>query len=155
LQRSHPDGTLINTVHVAVENGELTTNLRLAPAGEMQWKVEGQYMGKPLNELIEAADTPSSALGIALARRQMLASGEAVGSEGRGWQWTSGDPTRFHELTTTVLAAAEGGSFNGREHLAGMTAELVMDTNGSVLSASMEIGPSVMQMERVHVQGSF
>jgi hypothetical protein len=152
---ANPDGSLINAVKVTVENGEITGNVKLNPAEEDSWLVEGIANGKEV-KLPISTGTPDTWLAVTQRRRAMLAAATPVGQKGKGLTWMSEDPGKFNEFATEVTESLGNGKFKMRESVGPMTADLVVDaTSGLGLEATMKVGPVEIKLEQVFVEGSF
>lgn len=154
VQWVRPDRTLINATHVAADNGEIASNLKLLPT-DGGWTVEGEMKGKKLSQALAPEPAPSSYLQQAAMRRAMLAQEKPVGSRDTQWHWLSADPLRLTQASVEVLGAADG-QFTARETAGPLTMDTVLDpATGMPTRGSIQIGPSALTIERVFLRGSF
>jgi hypothetical protein len=156
VQWIRPDGELINAVHVEVENGELSTDLRLVMK-ENAWHVTGTFKNKEFSAQISGDQEPESPIGQAYALKKRLAATGAIGSQLQSMRWTpSADPSRFLKTTTTISKDLGNGHFAVLDSLAGMNIDYVAEAaTGNAVSATVSMGPAEMKMRSVHKSGSF
>jgi hypothetical protein len=151
-----PDGSLINQSHVELSNGEIGARLSLVETDEDGWWVEGEHMGKALEQSIEATGAPASSLRQAWQRRELLAGSNPVGGELAGMAWLAADPARFSDWRVEVTGAAAEGTYAARESIAGIVIDTVLDpATGLPVRFSMPLGPLTLEAERVALHGSF
>lgn len=155
IEFAHPDGTLINQVHVESSNGELVSHLELVPQAGGAWSVEGTFQGKPLSTRIQSARPPTSWLGEALALRETLKQ-RGAGAELTTTRWVpDADPTRLLDGTLTVQRQLGPERFAAKLVTAGLEADLVVDRRGTIASGSMDMGVAAVDFERVYTGGTF
>lgn len=149
------DGSLINQVHIETVNGELLTDLRLDPQRDGSWSVEGTFQGKPLSAHIRPEEQPSSWLGEAMALRRTLA-GKPSGAAITSTRWVpEADPTRLLEGTLTIGGPVGPERFSAKLDAAGLEADLVVSTAGTVASGSVDMGVASLDVEQVYTGGAF
>jgi hypothetical protein len=155
IEFAHPDGALINQVHVESANGELVSHLELIPQAAGAWSVEGTFQGKPLSTRIQSSRAPVSWLGEALALRETLAQ-RGAGAELTTTRWVpDADPTRLLDGTLTVERQLGPEQFAAKLVTAGLEADLVVDRRGTIASGSMDMGAAAVDFERVYTGGAF
>lgn len=151
VQYSSPDGRLINEIEIAVENGELTTHLKLDPGEDEGWQVSGTLQSKAFETTLEPREATST-LGQMLALRDFLAAPEA-GAEMTLVDWIADNPTAFTEVRVKIEGTGPDG-VAARLDLGPIRIAGVLDANGSLKSGKMNMGPIVMEMERIYVAGA-
>jgi hypothetical protein len=151
-----PDATLINAHYAESANGELDAelSLELTDAG---WQVEGRFAGKPLSAVWPAEEVLGTWIADAIATRERIAQPSPEGASLSSWQWVpSVDPTRRVMGTTHLGAPVDGDRFTARQRIESVETDVVLDRrSGTATGASMQVGPAVMTIERVFVDGSF
>jgi hypothetical protein len=150
VQFSSPDGSLINQIDVESQNGELSTQLALDPADD-GWRVSGTFQSKKLQGSLEPAEIPST-LGMMLDLRGFLPRAQP-GAVKSFPQWMSDNPLALTDVRFQVEGRVEDG-IAARLDLGPMKLDGVLDANGSVVSATMAMGPAEMEIERLYVQGT-
>lgn len=156
VQWVRPDGTLITGIHVASENGQLETELRLARSDDEKWWVTGKFKGKSIEQALEGEGQPASWIEMANQRRRAFARPDVAGVELVSSMWLTADPTRLLESRTTLHAAIDAQNIPATEVVGGMKAEHVLDTaTGFPVRSSLAVGSLAIQIDRVHVKGSF
>jgi len=148
-----PDDTLIYAIHVIASNGEVTSNLSLKPVEEV-WTIDGELQGKAFTQKLKPDDVPGTGLQQARALRAILASDKATGAEHTLPLWVSADPTRLHDAKTKI-GAKVGDQHEAQLTMASLKMDLVLDANGMASGAKMQMGPQVIVIERVYVNGKF
>jgi hypothetical protein len=151
---TRPDATMINAAHFIAENGELNVSLALKMV-EDSWVIEGELQGKELNLKLAPDSKPGTWLAQALGIRKLLAGGNPVGREYSLPMWLAADPARLTDARTTLLAKSGANDFSARATAGVIEAALILDKNGSVSSANVQVGPQKVIFERVFVSGSF
>jgi hypothetical protein len=155
VEFARPDGTLINQVHVESSDGELVSNLELAPEEAGAWVVEGTFQGKKLQARIDSSKAPSSWLGESLALRSALAESPA-GASVTSTRWVpEADPTRLLDGTVTVERRIDAEHFAAKVDAAGLEADVVVNRAGTVTSGSVDMGMASMHFEQVYAHGAF
>lgn len=155
LEWVRPDASLINSVRVVSSNGELTTNLSLAPR-EGQWAVEGELQGKKVDLTLPAGPSPGTSVEQALALRKLLAAEVSAGAEHTIPMWISADPTKLTSVRTRLLEKRGDTGHAARASIGDVEIDLVLDrATGTAVSADFSIGPQTVHLERVHQSGSF
>jgi len=151
-----PDGSLINAAHVEIRNGEIESNLRLTEQDDGQWWVEGEHMGKALEQSIAADVAPASLVQQAWQRRELLDAEDPVGRQLTGKVWLSADPTRFSDWHARVTGAVGAGEYSAQETVAGLVFDTVLETStGLPVRFSMPLGPMTLTAQRAAVHGHF
>ena len=150
-----PDGSLINAAHVEIRNGGIESNLGLTEQDDGRWWVEGEHMGKTLEQAI-AADAPASLVQQAWLRRELLDAEDPVGRQLSGKVWLSADPTRFSDWHAKVTGAVGAGEYAAQETVAGLVFDTVLEpSTGLPLRFSMPLGPMTLTAQRAAVHGRF
>lgn len=148
-----PDGSLINQALIESQNGELVTQLQLDPVRGKgkRWSVSGTFQTKPISSDLQGV--PASWLGETLALRRTLEHSDGSG-ELKMKRWLpQADPTQLLEQTLSIRRQIDADRFAARYEAAGLEGTLVVDRTGSVASGSIELGFSIVEIERVHVSG--
>ena len=149
------EGRLINQVHVENVDGELVTHLALDPKEDGRWQVSGIYKSREISREIRPDRPPVSWMGEAFALRRTLAS-RGVGSEISLVRWMPGaDPKRLTDEKLSIQSRIEKDLYTAKLEMAGLEAELVVDTDGTVTKGSVDLGSTQMGIERVYVSGRF
>ena len=146
---STPDGVLINEVSASSENGELTTYLELTRDADDAWLVSGTFQGKELTATLDGNVVPLSPLGQQFRAQELLLD-EAERVSFEAWL-PQADPTSF--LTATIERLDGDGGNNARMLMGPIAMDVDMDDTGSIRSGSIQVGPALMTIERVFVDG--
>ncbi|MEM8815455.1 MAG: hypothetical protein AAGE85_06490 [Pseudomonadota bacterium] len=146
---SYPDGTLINQVSAAVENGELVTRLALSRGAENEWIVSGTFQGKALEVTLDGAVAPLSNLGQQFSAQDLLA-GDADRMTFDVWL-PEADPSSF--LAAVIERANDDSLHNVRLQLGPIAMDMEVDETGSAKSGSMQAGAATVTMDRIYVDG--
>ena len=155
VQWARPDGSLINSSSLDAQNGETESDLSLKQAEDGTWRVEGTFQGKQLNEPVAGQGPPGSALSQMLARRKLLAAPNPVGTEFTAPYWISDNPTSFNDWTVKVTSALDSDRFSAQESIAGIRFDAIIErSTGTGVSATLELGPVSMRVERVFLRGA-
>lgn len=156
VQWVRPDGALLNGAYIAKQGAEITSELRLEPAGEA-WSVSGRFQGKDLEQQLPAGTKPDSALQGSWAIRDLVRAPEPAGKSVTSRTWVASvDPFRLLDITTTLTAPIDPDRFGARQTVGSIAAEMVLDrATGDLARASLPIGPQRMELERVHTAGRF
>lgn len=155
VEFAEPDGDLIEQVFVETENGELVTQLTLVPGSQGVWEASGMFKSKPVAAQIRPGAHPTTWLGEALTLRQALAR-DGIGSEVTLVRWIPGaDPTHLLDETLSIEEELDQERYGARLVVAGLEAALVVDIQGSIETASIDMGFGNMDFERVYVGGDF
>jgi hypothetical protein len=153
VEWSEPKGSLLNAALVSMRNGETEDDLKLALNDDSKWHASGTFQGKQLEAVVGDA-APASTLAVTRKRREVMAGKDAVGFESTQRVWTSLDPTRLVEMRFKITGRAAQGAYSAQEGIGPVTMEYVLDpTTGTASSATLPIGPQVLHLERVYVQG--
>jgi hypothetical protein len=153
LEFARPDGTLINQVHVEVENGKLVTQLELDPEADGSWRAHGTFQTKQIDARIDAPQALGSWLGEVLSLRRGIEQ-QGVGGEVVMVRWMpDADPTRFLEERIAIRERAPGGRFRTTLSVAGLEAEALADRAGTTASGSVDLGHVQMRFERIFADG--
>lgn len=149
-----PDGGLINASHAKSSNGKLVESVALKRQGQSPWRVSGTLDGKALD--IELQGTPSSFVAQAWARKRLMAQPKPVGAQTESLNWGSPDLSRLITSRSTVLAQTGSERFAAREELGDLVLDAVLDAQtGTMFSAKMQVGPLMLNFERVYREGEF
>ena len=146
-----PEGDLILERSVMSSGGELSMNLDLVPGEAGIYKVTGQMQGKNIELDIESDVAPMSDIELLLETQRLMADPDRNSLTAVAWE-PSADPTRFLPGTLT-LDSKEGPDVRGTLTMGPMSMSVRLDEFGSMHFASISIGASTMQMERVHMSG--
>ena len=149
-----PTGEMLNALQVSALNGSVETDLRLAMSDQQRWQVEGSYKGKPIDAVLDNGP-PVSTYAQARVRREAMARPDPVGFESSAHVWNTADPTRLLETRFRITGRAAEGGFQAREELGPMIFDFVLDpASGWPSSATMPIGPQVLNLQRVYQRGT-
>ena len=151
---TRPDATMINAAHFIAENGELNVSLALK-AVEETWVIEGQLQGKDVSFKLPADSAPGTWVAQAMGIRKLLAGANPIGGEYSLPMWLAADPAKLTDAKTKVLAKSGASDFSGRATAGAIEAAVILDKNGSVSSANMQVGAQKVSIERIFVSGSF
>ncbi len=153
VEFSDPEGQLINELSIDAKQGEISTNLSLAPSEEGFWDVSGILQGKDFSAQIDAQPLLSS-YGQALAMRDFMADPETQRGQLSFRSWMPGtDPTVISPITVDFgEKTAEG--FHAKLDVAGVVMETILDSQGSAISAKVDLGAISMTLRRIHVEGT-
>lgn len=144
------NGTLISSHDIAVENGEITANMKLQRNDAGAWISSGSMQGKTLEHEIDGALEPASEWRQLAVIRDLFAGDEKMASV---LVWVpSADPTRFIEATIDRSDAVA-------EQQATMTVGPIrstgrFDASGHLVEADMAVGPAQMKMQRIWSRGT-
>ena len=69
--------------------------------------------------------------------------------------WLAADPGKLTDAKTKVLAKSGANDYSARATAGAIEAAVILDKNGSINSANMQIGTQKVNIERVFVSGSF
>jgi hypothetical protein len=148
-----PDGSLINAIMAVSGNGELGIDVALKTV-EGAWTVSGTIQGKEITQKLAAGEEPSTSVQQARELRTILASDKAVGTTHETKMWVSADPTRLTK-TTTKITSKIGPMYLASAQVGPMKVDLTLDSSGMVTAAKIPMGPQVVTIDRVYVNGSF
>jgi len=151
---TRPDATMINAAHFIAENGELNVSLGLKE-GEDSWVINGEMQGKEVSFKLPPDSAPGTWLAQALGIRKLLAGENPVGGEHSLPMWLAADPAKLTEARTKVLAKSGATDYSARATAGAIEAAVILDKNGSINSANMQVGAQKVSIERVFVHGSF
>ncbi|HET9473613.1 MAG TPA: hypothetical protein VFO82_06950 [Steroidobacteraceae bacterium] len=151
---TRPDATMINAAHFIAENGELNVSLGLK-AVEETWVIEGELQGKEVSFKLPPDSEPGTWLAQSLGIRKLLAGANPIGGEYALPMWLAADPAKLTDAKTKVLAKSGASDFSARATAGAIEAAVILDKNGSVSSANMQVGAQKVSIERVFVSGSF
>lgn len=153
VQWVRPDGSLINAVQVKASNGQLSQDMALKRT-DGAWRASGSIEGKAVD--VALTDEPASFIAQARARQQLMARSDAVGASTSSMTWSALDPVRLIPSRATVLSAQGADAFAVREELGEVKMDVVLDRQaGTLVSASMPIGPRTMGFQRIYRDGRF
>jgi hypothetical protein len=149
------DAELINALHIVGRDGELTTNLKLAPK-DGEWHVDGDLSGKTVAAKLGKDAKPGTWVAQAWALRKLLATPAAVGAEHSIAMWASADPGRLTDGSTKVLAKIDDTHYSALAKIGTLNAAVTLDAEtGMVSAAEIPMGPQKLKVERVFVSGAF
>ncbi len=149
LQFSTPDGYVINEYVASVENGELMTQLELGYRDE-SWVVSGTVQGKELDIVLDSQQPLLSSLGQQRAARDLFA-GDDDETSFELWL-PEADPSRI--LSASIARNDADVARQAMLKLGPLEMLAIIDDIGSVESATMQVGPAELSMQRVYVTGS-
>ena len=144
-----PDGELINTLNVSVENGEIVSNLSLRRNEADAWISGGTLQGKEIAIELDGAISPASELRLLTTARDLFAGTETSATLD---VWVpSADPTQFLQTTLT----RDDSEIKGRANvtLGPMSYDGTFDEYGNMEDAVMSMGPIQINIERVWSKG--
>jgi hypothetical protein len=148
-----PDGSLINAIMAVSGNGELATDLALKPV-DGAWTVTGTIQGKEITQKLKPDEEPGTSVQQARQLREILATDKAVGTTHHLDMWVNADPTKLTK-TTTKITSKTGALYLASAQVGPLKADLTLDATGMVTLAKIPMGPQVVTIERVYVNGSF
>lgn len=151
LSYSDLDGELISEIHVEAENGEVVTNLRLAPDDDAGWAVTGTFQGKELEANL-GPGAPRADFGQRLDFVEFMktAQPDAVMTH---QAWTpSMDPTRWDAVKVTYKEPHRDG-FAVTLQSGPMKLDGVIDQDMNLERVVMDLGGASMSIEGVFEQG--
>ncbi|MEL7448325.1 MAG: hypothetical protein AAFN78_03900 [Pseudomonadota bacterium] len=151
---SFPDGSLINAVFNAAQNGEESVDLVLNPTDANLWEVSGQFQGKTLKFSlgeINESNAPLSTMGQVFAIRDALKSEDDGTARMQAWL-PDADPSSF--ISGQFAVQERGKKRNtGLLSMGPVEMQAAFDPDGSLLDAGFEMGPLEMKMERTYQAG--
>jgi hypothetical protein len=153
----HPDGSLINAIHVVANNGELDTNLSLKQKDE-RWIIAGDHRGKAVSNTLAPDAKPRSWVAQAFELRKIFAGANAIGAEQTMSLWATFDPTKLTDTKVKVLAKKGAKSYSAQAAFGTASMKLTLDELGMISAAEMQLSPqakATVTMERVYVNGTF
>lgn len=155
VQSSRPDGSLIRSKHVEIENSTVFVGLDLEPLAPGRWRVTGSFRGEPFEQDLVDHRVVVSWLGQTLAARQAIAT-RGVGASVTVVEWIPNvDPTRLLEETIAIRERVDADHYRAESTLEGIKGEMLLDRSGSEFSSSLDLGGVEMRNERVFTRGSF
>ena len=144
-----PDGELINSINVDVENGEIVSNLSLKRNAADAWISGGVMQDKEIETELDGAISPASELHLIKAARDLFAGSET--SVTLDIWVPAADPTRFLQSTLTRDDAEVERQANVT--LGPISYVGQFDEYGNMVDAVMSIGPITINIERVWSAG--
>ncbi len=145
-----PDGELINSISVAVQNGEIVSNLSLQRNDTGAWVSGGILQGKEIETELDGAIAPASELRLLTTARELFAGSETSVTLD---MWVpAADPTRFLQSTLTRDDAEVAGQ--GKITLGPISYLGHFDENGNMTDAVVSIGPMTIDAERIWSAGN-
>lgn len=154
IEWSSESGDVINASYELLEGEGPPSWFRLDPHPDGGWQVSGVAQDKEIEAVIGDEQLVSD-LGQARALRSLVAGG-AVGETLRFAVWdASADPTRLLDARATLLERTDGGRARMSFELGPVTVEGAVDARGSLLEASMTVGPVQVEMRRIYQHGDF
>lgn len=147
---STPNGQLINAIDISLENGEITSDLRLELNDDDLWVSSGTLQGKTFEAVLDGARSPTSELQQIDMARELFSGDETTKT---AHLWIPGiDPSRLLESTMTRDATAEQQAIMT---MGPMTATGRFDDEGLLEESDMTIGPVTINLRRIWTNGSF
>jgi hypothetical protein len=144
-----PDGSLINSFSVDVENGEVTRNLSLDPIDEGNWKVEGTIQGKNYAATLEGVDVVQSNLAQIQVLRDVVADPQRQTGELVGWL-PDADPGGL----TRIAFSQNKDERSGTMQFGPLTMQIQIGKDGMMQSMDMDVGNgATATLERVWFDG--
>ena len=149
ISYTRPDGELINSRKVNVQNGEVVSNLSLQRNDAGAWVSGGTLQGKEISAELDAAVSPASELRLITTARDLFA-GTETSTTLDIWV-PSADPTRFLQTTLT----RDDSEVKGRANvtLGPLSYVGTFDQYGNMEDAVMSIGSLTVNVERIWSQG--
>jgi len=145
-----PDGALINSHSISVENGDITGNLTLQYGENDMWISSGTTQGKEINVEIDGTLMPTSELEqIAMAKE--LFAGDETSFSAQVWG-AEMDPTQFIETTMTrddAEVPRQAILTLGPLEITGR-----FDADGNMRDADIVVGPASIEIHRLWSNGS-
>lgn len=151
---TRPDATMINAAHFIAENGEPNVSLGLKQ-GEDSWVIDGEMQGKEVSLKLPPDSVPGTWVAQSLGIRKLLAGENPVGGEHTMSMWLAADPAKLTDARTKVLAKSGATDYSARATAGAIEAAVILDKNGSISSANMQVGAQKVSIERVFVSGGF
>jgi hypothetical protein len=152
---STEEGDLIQQNSIQVQGGRLAVRLALQEVSPGHWRVSGVYKAKEFGAEFDSEHTLRSLLGASLDMRdELIRRGSRASVTYRTWIPDS-NPAGVSHIETHVTGLRDDGFYTGTQTLGSTQAELVLDSDGSVVSAIIPVGPTTMKMRRVFVAGVF
>jgi hypothetical protein len=152
---STEEGDLIQQNSIQVQGGRLAVRLALQQVGSSRWRVSGLYKAKEFGAEFDTERTLRSPLGASLDMRdELIRRGSRASVSYHAWIPDS-NPAGVSRIETHVTGLRDDGFYTGTQSLGSTRAELVLDSDGSVVSAIIPVGPTTMTMRRVFVAGVF
>jgi hypothetical protein len=144
-----PNGELINSIDVDVENGEISSNVTLQRNDDYDWVSSGTLQGKEISTVLDGSVSPASELRGIMAAHDLFAGDESSVTLNI-WE-PSADPTRFLQTTYTKDDAETERQAKislGPLHYVGQ-----FDEFGNIASAVMPMGPMSIIIKRIWSTG--
>jgi hypothetical protein len=149
------DGSLLRQELQSRDNGEVATQLALAPHPDGGWDMRGTFRSKRLESRIRSDAPLSSSFREAQRLADALAT-TGVGAEVRASRWLpSVDPTSLTEQSVRIVERLPDGNYATRSVVGGIEGSGVLDPSGGFVFSEVEIGHIQMRSERVFRRGSF
>lgn len=145
-----PDGELYNSIAVNVENGEITSNLRLERNDENAWFSGGTMQGKQVETILDGEISPASDLHMIATARDLFA-GDDTAATLDIWV-PSADPTRFLQATFTRDDAEV--ERQAQVSLGPLNFVGQFDEHGNLANSVMAVGPVTVEVSRIWSAGT-
>ena len=154
VQFSTEEGSLINQVSVSSDNGEISMNLNLDPGPDGAWVVNGIFEHKEISGTIPEQPLDST-LGQMRTVRDLIARADA-GSEVSAQSWVAGaDPVHLIEWKVRYLEQIGENRHRLEASIGPISITGISDSAGSLISGQLNMGPMVLEIERIHRLGAF
>jgi hypothetical protein len=150
------DNSLINAFQISVENGEVESELSLSYKDDNGWMLDGTMQGKKVSQKLNPQEDPGTWLRQAVELREVLAADNPVGVEHSIDMWLDIDPAKLTPSTTRILKRLGPKEFEAINTIGPMEANIVLESDTGMLNhAEIKMGPQVIVMDRVFVEGRF
>lgn len=150
ISYTDPDGELLSSFDISVENGDVASDMSLQRNENGAWVSSGTLQGKQIDYEIDGSLEPASEWRQLAAIRDLFAGDKQTVSM---LTWIpDADPTRFMDATLTrddsevdrqAVLTLGPISLSGR-----------FDESGNVIDGDMSVGPVAMKIERIWFRGS-
>lgn len=152
IQWSTPNGRLTRMVDKSGSNGKQNRLLALDQKADGGWQVSGTYKSNKLQRSLKPQVLPS-ALGQMLLLSQFVAEAQP-GDKKAYWEWSpSTDPAQFSPVNIEVTGRTTNG-VAARMQMEGELIDVIVDVNGSLKSAILDMGGASLGLQRVYIEGS-
>ena len=147
---TEPDGTMIKSFVITVENGEIASELDLDRNEAGGWMVSGTLQGKEVQFAIDGDVEPASELRQLALAREVFREG-ATSAEAAVWL-PSLDPSQF--IVTTMTRDDAEVERQAKMQLGPIAYTGLFDDEGNMYDATVSVGPVNIKIERVWSRGS-
>jgi hypothetical protein len=150
------DNSLINAYQISVANGEVESDLSLIYQDDNGWMLDGTLQGKKVSQKLEPQEDPGTWLRQAVELRKVLSAAEPVGAEHSLNLWLDIDPSTLTASKTRILKRKSAREFEAVNTIGPMEANIVIETDTGMMNyAEVRMGPQVIVVERVFIEGQF